>query len=161
MKHKAKSIVRLREKFLHGVPNYLESTRSDIRILGMYVAQLLSSRLTPETPLKLLDTSPVDLEYLSLLLDNPLKEEIAKTAQVEKSYPLPLYNPRASMSTDVTHKQSIFYPLNIKDNTPRFISQCISFLNTNDPATIELALKYLDKIISRASELEVSIDFFM
>jgi hypothetical protein len=128
----------------------------------MYVAELLSSRLSSETPpLKLLDDAPVDLEYLSLLLDHPFKEEISQATKVERSRPLPLYNPLASMKTTIADNQSVFYPLNIKDNTPRFISQCISLLNKNEPAGIELALKHLDKIITRASELEICIYFLI
>jgi hypothetical protein len=156
------------EKYLNSVPKYLESVREKVRVMGMVVSQLCSKRMTPLQSLKLLDTIPVDFQYLCDLLDHPLRVKVDSThsTQATNSTLVSKGNDTITKNTpSIPYFQNIstkrpdrilFQPRNIKDETPKYLKQCLDLLKKHEPNAVELALKNLVTVIQKSSITEVS-----
>jgi hypothetical protein len=141
------------EKFLSSVTKFLESTRENVRNLGLVVAQICSQEFTPKNKLTLLDFIPTEFMYLENLLKKPL-EVTHQVEPVQETQQIPYFTPK-----DVQQRQETgrvyFAPRNAKDTTPTFIKQCLDLIKKNEPDAIEQALQNLVSIINKASSTEV------
>jgi hypothetical protein len=141
------------EKFLNSVTKYLESTREDVRNLGLLVAQLCSQEFTPNNRLSLIDSVPEEFMYLQKLLKNPW-EETACPKVLQDSQEIPYFSP-LDFHTKRPDGRVYFASRNDKDLTPIFIKQCVDMIKKNEPADVEVGLRSLVSIINKASATEV------
>jgi hypothetical protein len=144
------------EKFLNSVPKYLESTREVVRLTGLVVSQICSKRLTPSQSLSLLDSTPFELQFLENLFESPLEDTISCSNQLETKQSPVLIPYFKNSDVEVKRPERIYFqPKNVKDQTPRFLKQCLELLKKREPESVELSLCHLVHVINKASQMEI------
>lgn len=151
----------VKEKFLAGIPVYLGCTRAGIREMGLVVAQIASSLLSPEIKLALMEDTPSELQWIKKLSEQSIEESIHavsafdKTSLAKKDDAQMDTIPLLFQKQSITRQVPTYFPSrNVSDKTPKFIKQALLLLKSEDPHDIELGLKELEKLISKGSETE-------
>ncbi|KAJ3252036.1 hypothetical protein HK103_001873 [Boothiomyces macroporosus] len=156
-------------KISQAIPNYLEETRENVKLMGMNLGELL------------LKDQQIKLEFglekpnFFSVLEKPMVKTDSDFVIQETTIPRqqPISKPKGDSIVSIRKlnesKKHLFKPepsfiqsgelklqIKKKDKTPKFLFDAIKLLKSNDPEEVLTSIKAVEALIEKASEKEIT-----
>ncbi len=139
---------------------YLDASRSEVYQSGLLVSELVSSKLTPNVPLKFDFVKSENYSWLTEAIGSPLKNnKQIREKTLEKMAVLGDSTAKVPATNIAAKSPTIpyFAAKRVNDSTPRFLNQALTSLKSDVPDQVQSALLALESLIEKSSSLEIGI----